>query len=90
MKRVYRKDTCVSTSFIALAKIMIPKDRGGGYIPICGGQERVEKANLMDGFRLPRHVIHQEILAERVWSSEIGFAAAHLSHFLDKLNQAVI
>src|SRR5713101_6647112 len=39
---------------------------------------------------LPAHVVHQEILAEREGRREIGFAAAHLRDFLDKMNKAVI
>src|SRR5438105_2728802 len=37
--------------------------------------------------RLARHVIHQQILAEIVGSSEVGLAAAHLRNFLHKLHQ---
>src|SRR5450755_4425674 len=40
---------------------------------------------LVDGLRLPRHVIHQQILAQRVRCGEVGLAAAHLGHFLDEL-----
>ena len=44
----------------------------------------------MNGLRLARHVIHQQILAERVGSGEVGFAAAHLRNLLHELHQAVI
>jgi hypothetical protein len=41
-------------------------------------------------FSLPRHVIHQQILPERVGGGEVGFAAAHFAHFLHELHQAII
>src|SRR5580698_4332569 len=45
---------------------------------------------LVNRLFLPRHVIHQQILAERVWSGEVGFASTHLRYFLDELDEAVI
>ena len=41
---------------------------------------------LVDRLRLPRHVIHQQILPERVGRGEVGFAAAHLRDFLHELH----
>jgi hypothetical protein len=40
--------------------------------------------------RLPRHVVHQQILAERVGRRKVGFAPAHLRHFLDELHQPIV
>jgi hypothetical protein len=40
----------------------------------------------VDGSGLPRHVIHQQILSQRVWSGEVSLAAAHLCDFLHKLD----
>src|ERR1700737_3594212 len=45
---------------------------------------------LVNRLRLARHVIHQQILAERVGSREVGLAAAHLSYFLNELHQSVV
>lgn len=41
---------------------------------------------LVNRLRLARHIVHQQILAERVGCSEVGFAPAHLSYFLDELD----
>jgi len=40
----------------------------------------------VDGLGFSRHVIHQQILAERVGSREVGFSAAHLGYLLDELH----
>ncbi len=45
---------------------------------------------LVDRLGLPRHVIHQQVLPQRVGRGEVGFAAAHLGDFLDELHQAII
>src|SRR5271155_1662325 len=47
-------------------------------------------AKLMYCLRLPRHVIHQQILPERIRRCEVCLAPAHLRHFLDELHQPVI
>src|SRR5215831_9221188 len=44
----------------------------------------------VNGFRLPRHVIHQEILTERVWSREVSLTPAHLRDLLHELNQSIV
>ena len=44
----------------------------------------------MNVSRLAPDVIHQQILAKRVRSSEIGFAAAKLSNLLDEVDEAVV
>ena len=44
----------------------------------------------MDGLGFPRHVIHQQILAQRVGRGEVGFAAAHFRDFLYELHQPII
>jgi hypothetical protein len=46
--------------------------------------------HLVDRFRLPRHVIHQQILAQRIRRGEVSLPAAHLRDFLNELNQAVV
>ena len=45
---------------------------------------------LVDGPRLSRHIVHEEILAERVRCGEVGLAAAHLGDLLHELNQAKV
>jgi hypothetical protein len=40
----------------------------------------------VNGPSLPRHVIHQQILAEGMWSGEVSLAAAHLCDFLHELD----
>src|SRR6266568_106250 len=42
------------------------------------------------GFRLAAHVIHQQILSQRVRRSEVRLAPAHLCHLLHKLHQPAI
>src|SRR5450759_5208691 len=42
---------------------------------------------LVNRLGLPRHVIHRQMLPERVWRREAGLAPAHLRHFLNKLHQ---
>ena len=61
-------------------------------LPLCNGVGHFLKRQLflMNGLHLARHVIHQQILAERLGSGEVGFAAAHLRDLLDKLHQAII
>ena len=44
----------------------------------------------MDLFGFAGHVVHEEILAERVGCGEIGFAAAHFGDFLDEVDEAVV
>jgi len=44
----------------------------------------------MDSLRLPRHVIHQQVLPQRVRRREVGLSAAHLRDFLYELHQAII
>ena len=44
----------------------------------------------MNGSRLPVHVIHEQILAERMRRGEVCLAPANLSHLLDETNQIVI
>jgi len=44
----------------------------------------------MNRLGFSRHVIHQQILAERVRRGEVGFAAAHFRYFLHELHQAII
>ena len=39
--------------------------------------------------RLAVHVVHQQVLAQRVGRGEIRFAAAQLGHLLDEIHQAV-
>src|SRR5579883_1108671 len=62
-----------------------PSVRGRGFNDIM-----TPSMNLMDGLHLALHVIHQQIFAESMRSSEVGFATAHLRHALHKLNQAEI
>jgi len=45
---------------------------------------------LVDGLDLLLHVIHQQILAQCVGSSEVGFATAHLCDLLHELDEPVI
>lgn len=40
--------------------------------------------------RLLAHIIHQQILAQRVGSREVGFAATDLRHSLDEIDEVVI
>src|SRR5260370_25070832 len=60
------------------------------------GSEAVSKKDegsifppLVNRLRLPRHVVHQQILPERVRCSEVTLAAAHLSNFLNDLPHPV-
>src|SRR3954466_13505934 len=48
---------------------------------------RFESQSSVDGFRLARHVIHQQILAKRVWGCEVRLASTDLRDFLHELNQ---
>src|SRR5438105_4930360 len=41
----------------------------------------------VDGLHLPRHVIHQHVLAQPLWRGEIGFSAAHLRDLLYELHE---
>jgi len=45
---------------------------------------------LVNRLRLPRHVIHQQILPERVGRRKVGLATAHLGYLLDELHQAIV
>ncbi len=45
---------------------------------------------LMDLLGLPRHVVHEEILAEGVGRGEVGFASAHFGDFLDEVDQGIV
>src|SRR3954454_22062063 len=36
------------------------------------------------------HVVHQKVLAERIWRREIRLSAANLRHFLDEIHETVI
>ena len=58
----------------------------------CGGLRRppsVPKqrasSTSMDGPRLAVHVVHQQVLAERIGRREVRLAAAHLRHLLDEI-----
>src|SRR5215467_3597868 len=44
----------------------------------------------VDGFRLPRHVVHEKVLAQRIGCCEIGLATAHLRHLLHEVHQTII
>ncbi len=45
---------------------------------------------LVDLLGLPGHVIHEEILAERIGRGEVSFAPAHLRDFLDEVNERIV
>ena len=42
---------------------------------------------LVDLFGAAGHEVHEEIVAECLWGGEVGFAAAHGGHFLNKLDE---
>jgi len=46
--------------------------------------------DLVDRLGFAGHIVHQQILAERIWGGEIRLSAAHLRNLLDKLNQAIV
>src|SRR5690349_17256789 len=45
---------------------------------------------LVDRTCLAIHVVHQQVLPQRVWRGEVRLAAAELGNLLDELHQAVI
>src|SRR5438270_274104 len=51
---------------------------------------RRRNAGLVNRARLPVHVVHQQVLTERVRGREIGLPAADLRHLLDEVHQSVI
>jgi hypothetical protein len=44
----------------------------------------------VDRPRLAVHVVHQEVLAQRIGRSEVSLAAAQFRHLLDEVDQPVI
>src|SRR5580704_7883518 len=62
-------------------RLRAPRTRASGAPRLAGAP----RAALVDGLGLSRHVIHQQILAERVWGREVGLAAAHFGDFLHEL-----
>ena len=70
--------------------------RGGPHLTVNRGHNcgvklwAVYSAGLMNGLCLARHIVHEQVLAESVWSGEIGFTPAHFRNLLNKLNQSVL
>src|SRR5687768_15595828 len=61
---------------------------GSGKSGIVGGS--MEPAASMDGLGLPVHVVHQDVLPERIRRREIGLAAADGGDPPDKSHQIVV
>jgi hypothetical protein len=60
--------------------------RGVHKLSKDGGEPPLQRVVL----RLPRPVFHQQILAERVGSDEVGLATPHFGDLLHELHEAVI
>src|ERR1035438_500661 len=53
---------------------------GISSLELGAGTSRLGQA-LVNRLRFPRHVIHQQILPQCIWSREVGLASAHLGYF---------
>src|SRR5580693_6256461 len=62
---------------------------GPGFRRECGNGKPLRR-KLVNIAGLLADVIHEQVLAEGVWSGEIGFAAAKLGNFLYEMYQAVV
>ena len=45
---------------------------------------------LVNRFHAAGHEVHEQIVAERLWGGEVGFAAAHGAYCLDELHEGEV